>query len=166
MELSEIFKQFPLFHKWAENKKLNAQDLSILTEFEISLPFKSLIQWIEKHQPTHSEGLQILDLGGECLLMRRSLSSGLLKEAKASLFIEGLKKLRLKESFARDEKKKRIVQNQAWGVIKARWLRQGDRGALSIQFQSFSLQDFKQKIQKLNSVYESLNKEPEKLWGD
>ena len=149
MELSKIFKQFPHFHKWVKDKKLNAQNLSILTEFKNNLAFKPLIHWIEKHQPTHSQGRQILELGGECLLMNKPLSPNLLKETKASLFIEGLKKLRLRESFTRDEKKAQIVQSQDWGPrVNAQWLRQNDRGALSIQFQSFSLQDFKTKNTK------------------
>ena len=165
MELSKIFNQFPLFHQWMKDKKLNPKDLSILTEFETLFPIKPLLQWIEKRQPTHSQGKQILDLGGELLLMDKAFNSLLLKETTAPQLIEGLKKLRLAETSFRDEKKSDIVNRLAWtDSIKAKWIRQDDRGALSVHFHSFSLKDFKQKIQKLNSVYQQLSEGPGKLW--
>ena len=165
MELSKIFDQFPKFHRWVKDKKLSPKELAILTEFQNLSKLKPLLQWIESHKATHSQGAQILELGGELLLMNRPLSSLLFKEQKASSLIECLKKLRLSESSSRDEKKSQIVNSLDWSSsIKAQWIRQNDRGALSIHFNSFSLQDFKQKIQNLNSVYKQLDEREEKLW--
>ena len=166
MKLSKIFDQFPKFHEWAENKKLTPKELSILTEFKNSSPIQPLIQWIEIHRPTHSQGTQILELGGELLLMDKSFHSLLSKKTKVSFFIEQLKKLRLKESSARDENKSKTVNSLPWpSSIQARWIRQGDRGALSVRFQSFSMKDLKQKIQKLESIYNQLNEKTERLWN-
>ena len=165
MKLSKIFDQFPKFHEWAKSKKLTSKELSILTEFQNSSPLQPLIQWIENHKPTHSQGTQILELGGELLLMDKPFHSLLSEKTKASFLIEQLKKQRLMESSVRDENKSKIVNSLPWSSsIQAKWIRQGDRGALSVQFQSFSLKDFKQKIQKMESIYNQLNKKAEKLW--
>ena len=95
--------------------------------------------------------------------MNKCLNPLLQKEQKASVLISCLKKLRQPESSARDEKKSKIVNNLDWtNSIKAKWIRQNDRGALSIHFQSFSIKDFKQKIQKLHSIYKTLNESSEK----
>ena len=165
MELSNIFDQFPKFYSWAENKKLQPKELSILTEFKDSSSVKPLIQWITNYKPTHSQGVQILELGGELILMNKTFDSVLLKETNAGCLINGLKKLRLPNNSARNEEKSKIVNSLDWpSSIQAKWIRQNDRGALSIQFKSFSMKDFKQKIQKLNSVYNQLNESNEKLW--
>ena len=165
MELLKVFNQFPAFHKWAKDKQLKPKDLTIVTEFKNISSLKPLLQWIESHKPTHSQGIQILELGGELLLMNKPFHSLLEKERKASSLIERLKKLRLVESCSRDDKKSKIVSSLAWShSIKAKWIRQNDRGALSIHFQSFSLRDFQQKIQKLSSVYKQLSEGSEKLW--
>jgi len=167
MKLSEIFNRFPKFKKWADSKKLNSKELTILTELKNCHSLSSLIQWIENHKPTHSQGIQILELGGELFLMDKLFESLLTKEIQPHSLIEQLKKLRLPETYSRDKKKSQIVKSLSWPPsIQARWLRQGDRGALSVQFKSFSMKDFKQKIQKLNSIYDQLRKEPEKLWKD
>ena len=167
MKLSEIFDQFPEFQKWVENKKLNSKELTILTEFKNGSSLKSLLQWIENQKPTHSQGVQILELGGELLLMNKPFDSLLIREAQAPSLIEQLKKLRFSKTYSRDDKKSKIVTGLPWpSSIQAKWIRQGDRGALSVQFKSFSMKDFKQKIQKLNSVYDQLDKEPEKLWKE
>ena len=167
MELSRFFDQFPAFHQWVKDKKLTLKDLTILTEFKDSSSLKPLLEWIELCKPTHSEGMQILELGGELLLMNKSLDSLLFKEQKAFSLIECLKKLRQPETSSRDERKSKIINSLGWtDSIKAKWIRQNDRGALSISFNSFSLRDFKQKIQKLDSIYDQLNEGSEKLWKD
>ena len=95
MKLKDIFKKYPLFHKWSLEKKLNSTDLSILTEFKSAKPFKPLIEWIEKSQAvSHSEGKQILELGGELLLMNQSIQNVLQKHKQAKALITDLKKLR------------------------------------------------------------------------
>ena len=167
MELSQIFKRFPAFHSWFVKKKLNLKDLSILTEFKDSLAFEPLIEWMGKREPSHFEGRQILDLGGELLLMGKPLKALLERETKAPELIESLKKLRWAETMRRDEQKSQIVKSlKGPSSIKAQWIRQNDKGALSIHFKSCSLQDLKQKIQSLNALYKQLGDGSKKLWRD
>ncbi|MCY4321899.1 MAG: hypothetical protein OXC37_05835 [Bdellovibrionaceae bacterium] len=93
MEIKEIFKQYPLFHKWSLEKKLNSSDLSILTEFK-NFSFKPLVEWIESHFVSHSQGKQILELGGELILMDKSIQTLLKKHDHAESLIKELKRLR------------------------------------------------------------------------
>ena len=167
MELSLIFKSFPLFHKWVKEKKLNTKELTILEEFENLSKIKPLLQWIETYKVTHSEGIQILEYAGELLLMNQDLNSLFQKQKKASLLIEQLKKLRHPESSSRDEEKSQMATNLNWSPsIKAKWVRKNDKGGLSVSFHSFSLRDLKQKIQNLNSIYKQLEETSDKLWKE
>ena len=110
MELKEIFKENPLFYKWSLEKKLNPTDLSILTEFKNSSAFKKLIEWIEKHPTSHSEGKQILELGGELLLMNQSIQKSLQKHNQAKNLIEELKIMRFPDFSKRQEQKRKIIE--------------------------------------------------------
>ena len=91
MEIKEVFKKHPLFYKWSLEKKLNSTDLSILTEFKNVSTVKTLIEWIEKHSVSHSEGKKILELGGELLLMNQSIQLILEKNKQAKNLIKDLK---------------------------------------------------------------------------
>ena len=165
MELPTIFTQFPLFKQWVEDKKLNVRDLSILTEFKSSAPFKPLIKWIEKHKPSHSEGKLILELAGELLLIEAPITFLLLKNKTAKGLMAELKKIRYPKTLFRDQKKSQIIQQLDWPpTIKAKWVREGDKGALSISFKSFSLKDFEQKIKTLTLASQQLSKKPNQLW--
>ncbi|MCZ0931874.1 MAG: hypothetical protein OXJ52_01810 [Oligoflexia bacterium] len=166
MELKEIFKEYPLFHKWSAKKKLNSTDLSILTEFKNSSSFRALIEWIEKHPVSHSEGKQILELGGELILMNQSIQAILQKHKQAKALIADFKKLRFPIYTQKQEEKTKIIKKlKLEPALKAVWRQDKDRGVLSIQFQSFSLKDLKQKIKKLEAVYKQLNEEKEKLFS-
>ena len=155
MNLEFIFETFPRFHTWSLQKKLNKTDLSILTEFHNIQKIQALISWIEDHHVSHSQGVQILDLGGELLLMNKSLLSTLKQNQKSDQLIEQLRKLRFPKSSSRDKKKSQILTElQSGKSIKAKWIREKDRTGVQLEFKSFSLKDFKQKIQKLNSIAE------------
>jgi len=165
MNLSKILEEFPKFKKWVKNKKLSDQDLNILTEFEPNSLLKPLLKWIEDQRPSHSQGKQILNLGGELLLMNKDIKTLLSKEHQAPELIQSLKQKRNHNTFKRDQNKSGLIDNLNWpSSIKAKWIRQNDRGALSIHFQSFSLRDFKQKIQKLNSVYKQMSEQDIKIF--
>ncbi len=167
MELSFILNQFPDFQKWVKDKKLSPKELEILTEFQKPKTFEPLLEWIAQQRPSHSEGVQILDLGGEWLLMGHGVEPSLLKEKKASLLIKGLKKLRQAEINGRDEKRAKIARRlSASSSIKIQWIRQNDRAGLFVQFHSFSLRELKQKIQQLHSIAKKTSEGPEKLWRD
>ena len=160
-----VFRSFPAFREWVKDKKLSPKEIGILTEFPPKNPPKSLLKWIEKHRPGHSEGAQILDLAGELILMGQTTDGLLSKETKAVKLIQALKKRRMTVSAGRDEEKAKTVARMGWPPsIKARWVRENDRGALMIQFKSFSLRDFRQKIQKLETALQELEQGSNKLW--
>ena len=104
MTLKNIFKKWPVFHKWSKDKKLNSTDLSILTEFKKASSFKSLIEWIEKQPVSHSEGKQILELGGELLLMNQAIQDVLDQNTQAKSLIKDLKKLRFPIYYSKQKK--------------------------------------------------------------
>ena len=160
MKLELIFKEFPVFNKWAVEKKLNATHLSILTEFNQLETIKNLIHWIETHLVSHSEGVQILDLAGELLLMDKNITPLLKQHQTTTPLIKELKKLRFPNSSLSEEKKRELLNKMDLGSsIQAKWMRQKDRTGLQLQFTSFSPRDFKQKIEKLKSLYNE-----NKLW--
>ncbi|MBC6415318.1 MAG: hypothetical protein GDA46_02890 [Bdellovibrionales bacterium] len=153
MKLDTLFKQFPSFHKWTLQKKLNEKNLTILTEFQDIKKIQALIQWIENHHVSHSQGIQILELGGELLLMNKSLLSVLKEKQQSQKLIEKLKEMRFPKSSLREKEKKQILNKLQLGKsIKAKYIREKDRTGLQLEFKSFSLKDFNQKIQKLNSL--------------
>ena len=160
-KLAPVFKQCPGFGQWVEDKKLKASEISILTEFLPKQAPLELLKWIGRHKPSHSEGAQILELACELILMRRPVKDLLLKETKAPALLQLLRKRRFAHTSARDQQKAQAIASLPWpDSIKARWIRENDRGALSIQFKSFSLRDFRQKIQKLEAVRRELEKGP------
>jgi len=150
MKLDLIFKEFPSFYQWTLDKKLNETDLSILTEFHQLSEIKDLIVWIEKHFVSHSQGVQILDLAGELLLMNKNIKPVL--EKNPEQLIKKLREMRFPESFLR-EKRKREILEKLGGSIHTQWVREKDRTGVQIQFKSFSPQDLKQKIEKLKELY-------------
>ena len=164
VDLYDIFYKFPEFYKWVQKKKLTSRDLSILTEIKKESQIKSLLSLIELYNPTYSEGLQILEWGGEILLMEKSIKS-LASRKKTFELIEDLKKLRHPETSLRDEQKSQTINSLNWpSSFRAQWMRKGDRGGVSIRFEIFSLKDLKQRIQHLESVYKKLEKT--KLWKE
>ena len=162
MKIDLIFKEFPIFYKWTVKKQLNETHLSILTEFKDSNQLKNLISWIENHNVSHSQGVQILDLAGELLLMGKNITPLLEKHRESDTLIKELKKLRFPESSLREERKKKLLNKLNLAEsIEAKWIREKDRTGIQIQFKSFSAKDLKQKIEKLNRFYNEKT-----LWED
>ena len=159
MTLSDVFKKSPRFYNWTQQKSLQASHLSLLEEFEDFTALQTLLEWIAQHSPTHSEGLQILETGGELILMGHSIQALLQKNQQSKTLIQELKKLRYPIRSAQQDRQKKILSEIALGKdFKIKTLTQGDQSGLSIEFKSFQLRDFKQKIQKLNNIYEQLQK--------
>ena len=162
MNLELIFKEFPVFHKWTLEKKLNETDLSILTEFSQSEPIKQLILWIENHFVSHAHGVQILDLAGELLLANKKINHVLQNHTDSSSLLKELRKHRFPESSLREEKKQQFLNQLNLGKsIKAKWVREKDRTGVQLEFKSFSPKDLKQKIERLKSLFNE-----ESLWKD
>lgn len=167
MTLNFIFKRFPKFYSWCQSKKLQPTDLSILTEFKDISSIEPLIHWIEQHPASHSEGKQILELGGELILMDQDIQTLLHEHSLAKNLIKVLRQLRFPKHTIRKKQKEKIIKElQKDNSLKMTWREDKDKSALAVQFQSFSLKDLKQKVKQLEYIYTTLNKSKEKLWSD
>ena len=163
MNLKENNPAFPSFNQWQKDKKL--PHLSILTELKDHKSLSLLLNWLGEHRPTHSQGLEILQLSGELLLMGKNLDSLFKQTTQAEKLLLKLRQLRNPLSSQKMELKSRLIQDLPWlPQIKGRWVRQNDSTGLEIQFKSFSLKDLQQKIKNLNKVYDEIEKK--KLWKD
>ena len=149
----------PLFCKWLEEKKLSSSELSILKQLseEQALP---LLDWIGAHSPSHSQGVEILELSGELLLMDKLPRAVFqaLQEPKALL--KKLRGLRYPLTLGEDEKKFQYIKTLPWSKqLKGQWIRKNDKSGLHITFTVFSLKDFHGKIKSLETLYNQLKKE-------
>ena len=118
------------------------------------------MKWIGEQKPSHSHGVQILEMGAELLLMGKKLDEIMFKEENAKNLLKKLRMLRQPESSQRDQHKEEIIKKLPWPTgIKGTWLRQNDRSGLEIRFQSFSFKELDQKIKSLQSISENLQKE-------
>ena len=166
MELKTILKQCPDFQQWVEDKKPGPASLSVLTEFSDTKTLQEVLNWIGQHRPSHSQGVQILELAGELLLMGTSLNTLFETTSNPESLLKQLKILRYPLTLKQDEKKSQIVQSLPWPrQMKGRWVRQNDRTGLEVQFRSFSLKDLKQKIKNLQHIYSQLEQKGNNLWS-
>ena len=166
MELKKILTQFPDFQKWVKERKLDSGHLSLLTELSDKKKLPSLLNWISKNKPSHSKGIQIMELAGELLLMGSSLDDIFETTQRPEDLLKQLKKLRYPLTSKQEEQKTKKVQNLPWPrQMKGRWIRQNDRTGLEIQFQCFSMKEFKQKIQNLQYVADQIEKKEPDLWN-
>ena len=128
-------------------------------------PPAPLLEWIARHRPSHSQGAQILETGGELLLMGRSLAPLLQKETSSKSLLAGLRSLRFPLAAAKARQREEILKSLPWPrAMKARQLREGDQAGLEIAFQSFSLKDFSGKIKSLERICEQLKSQPDDFW--
>ncbi|MCY4512678.1 MAG: hypothetical protein OXB86_03210 [Bdellovibrionales bacterium] len=166
MKLKKILTQFPNFHQWVKDRKLDPGHLSLLTEFSDIQKLQPLLTWINKNNPTHSKGLQILEMAGELLLMGTSLDTIFDAAQNPEELLKQLKKLRYPLTSKQEEQKTKRVQNLPWPrQMKGRWIRQNDKTGLEIQFQCFSMKEFKQKIQNLQHIADQMEEEEPDLWN-
>lgn len=164
MELSKIFNHAPSFKSWVENKKLNSKELTVLTEFSGFHEVQDLIDWIVQCQPSHSQGAQILELGGELLLAGKSISSLTKKEQNPKTLLKKLKILRYPLASQKDKNKEQEVKQLPWSsLMQGKWIRQGDQSGLEVSFKSFSLKDLENKIKTLETI-KNFIKTNKKIW--
>ena len=165
MKINDILKQFPDFEQWVKDKKLDFASLSLLTEFSDIQTIQTLLAWISRNRPSHSQGIQILELAGELLLMGSPLDALFETTQTTEDLLKNLKKRRYPLSSKKEEDKAHIIQSLPWPKqMKGRWIRQNDKTGLEVQFRCFSMKDFKQKIQNLQHVISEIE-EKNNLWN-
>lgn len=166
MKITDILKQFPDFQQWVKDKKLTSSHLSPLTEFSDIQRLQALLNWIGRNRPSHSQGVQILELAGELLLMGISLDAAFETTQNPEILLKKLKKLRHPLASTEEERKSNIVQALSWSKqMKGRWIRQNDRTGLEVQFQCFSMKEFKQKIQNLQHIVRQMEEQKKNPWN-
>lgn len=166
MKINDILKQFPDFEQWVKDKKLDFSGLSLLTEFSDTQKPQALLNWISQNRPSHSQGIQILELAGELLLMGRPLNAILETAQNSEDLLRSLKQLRYPLTSGQEEKKTKIVRALPWPKhMKGRWIRQNDKTGLEVQFQCFSMKEFKQKAQSLQHIINEIEEKGNSLWN-
>ena len=166
MKINDILKQFPDFQQWVKNKKLTAFHLSLLTEFSDMQILQALLSWIGRNRPSHSQGVQVLELAGELLLMGIPLDAVFETSQKPEILLKKLKKLRHPLASKKEEQKANIVQAFPWPEqMNGRWIRQNDRTGLEVQFRCFSTKEFKQKIQSLQHIVRHMEEKKQNPWS-
>ena len=166
MKIKDVLKQFPDFEKWVKDKKLEFASLSLLTELSDIQIAQPLLAWISRNRPSHSQGIQILEMTGELLLMGRSLNALFETTQNPEDLLKNLKQLRYPLTSGQEEQKTKIVKALPWPKqMKGRWIRQNDKTGLEVQFRCFSMKDFKQKIQNLQHIISELEEKRNDLWS-
>lgn len=154
-----------MFARWMKEKKLSSDNLKVFK----SLSRKQILpvlDWISSHRPSHSEGVEILELAGELLLMDRLKTDTFQAASSVKALLERLRLLRYPLSLGGDEKKKAYLKGLPWSSgMKGQWIRERDRSGLSIHLTAFHQSSLREKIKNLETLYLRI-KEEKVLWED
>ena len=166
MKINDMLKQFPDFQQWVKDKKVTTSHLSLLTEFSDTQTPQSLLNWIGRNQPSHSQGIQMLELAGELLLMGITLNDTFETTQTPEILLQKLKTLRHPLASKKEEQKTKMIQALPWSKhMKGRWIRQSDRTGLEVQFRCFSMKELKQKIQSLQHIVQQMEEKKKNPWN-
>ena len=163
MKWDQIKKQYPLFFKWAEEKKLSEKEIRILKQLseKESLP---LLSWIAEYRPSYSQGVEILELSGELLLMGQLPLDIFQNSKEPATLLQKLKKLRYPLSVGKEEERSEYLKKLPWPRgLKGKWIRWNDKSGLHIHFQAFSFRELSEKIKAMETLYKQLKKS-RKFW--
>ena len=152
-----------LFCKWAEEKKLSSKELRILNQLpkEQAHP---LLDWIASYKPSHSQGVEILELSGELLLMECLPAEIFQSHQEPNSLLKKLRQLRYPLTLGADERKSQYIKTLSWSKkLKGQWIRKNDKSGLNISCTAFCLKDFYENIKSLERLYTQIKKE-ETLW--
>ncbi len=160
------------FRKWCAEKKVGPQDLMPLLSFtekmnSLNVLFLEILQL----KLSKALGVKALELGIELLMMgtaAESLSSQNLitnhnnkDKNPGELWLEALSWLRYPETKARDEERRRQMDQLPWpGHSQARWVRQGDRAGIELKLFVAQPSDLKKYLNSLQTVQDMLDEIP------
>ena len=163
MNLEEIKKEHPSFCKWMEEKKLSPSELSILKLLSKEQA-QSLLNWIALARPSHSLGVEILELSSELLLMDKLEENVFQTIRQPKVLLKKLKKWRYPLSLGEDERKSKYIQTLSWPKeMKGQWVRQNDKSGLTVRLTAFSLKNLEEKIEFLKFLHQKIKKD-KALW--
>lgn len=180
------------FQNWVDSKNLSQGDLAILRSFKSFSEkpsserstnfFFSVCKKISQTQPTRSQGVKILNLAGELILINTQATHNhslgeeelstpsnesipYLKGADSQQWYESLYQLRFPNTYKKDQSQQEKCNQLPWPKsTQARWVREGDTSGIKVSFIAESQKDFETKIEGLKHIQATVQKKSSSLW--
>lgn len=138
---------------WIEEKDLSFRDLMILLSFDSLKTLQPCFNFMTETLCSKSEGVKILELYGELILLDRDAHTTLSVATNASEAIRGLEFLRYpvrKSTQNTLEEKLKTVEMPM--RTQARFLTQGDETSLELKLQAKNPEDLKKRLESLQKM--------------
>lgn len=154
------------FQDWVSLKELGSKDLAILRSFAEIDALRPLCTAVAVKSASKSTGVQILEWGGELLLMNLPEASVLpLANEDADSWCTRLKALRHPETTAGEEVARKKWLSLPWpSLSQIKWIRKGDESGLEIRFMVSSREDLRKKLKGLEHVQKMMDEQQEPEW--
>lgn len=139
--------------KWIEEKDLSVRDLMILLSFDSLKNLQPCFQFLTEKSCSKSEGVKILELYGELVLLDRDAATTLTVATNAGDALRNLELLRYpmrKSMQITLEEKLKTVQMPI--RTQARFLTQGDETSLELKLQAKNPEDLKKRLESLQNM--------------
>lgn len=139
--------------KWIEEKDLSVRDLMIFISFDSLRNLQTCFTFLTEKSCSKSEGVKILELFGELILLDRDAATTLSVSTTAADAIRGLELLRypMRKSLQINlEEKLKSVQMPL--RTQARFLTQGDETSLELKLQAKNPEDLKKRLESLQKM--------------
>lgn len=142
---------------WLAEKCVGPQELAIflaVSPTQLTACFTKLLT--ETH--SRNQGMQILELYGELLLMGKS--EELLLQGQGEQWLQNLKQLRFPASHLADKKAQQNLTQWPWPAsVQSKWIRKGDKAGVEIKFFASTPQEFKRTLHSLRKLEDNLQEE-------
>lgn len=146
------------FQKWVREKKVSFYDLTIFRSMNLISEFSSILNFLSEQQFSKSEGLQCLELATELKLI--GLDDCAILNFNCKSWLDHLKSLRFPQTTQNDQKSQDLIKKLPWPKrTKVKWLRDGDQSKIEILLELRSKKDFKELLDGLKKVYDSMDPE-------
>ncbi len=139
--------------KWVEEKDLSVRDLMILLSFDSLKSLQPCFQFLSEKSCSKSEGVKILELYGELVLLDRDAATALSLATSAGEALRSLEFLRypMRKSMQNNlEEKLKSVEMPV--RTQARFLTQGDETSLELKLQAKNPEDLKKRLESLQKL--------------
>lgn len=139
--------------KWVEEKDLSVRDLMILLSFDSLKSLQPCFHFLSEKSCSKSEGVKILELYGELILLDRDAATTLSLASTPADALRSLELLRypMRKSMQMTlEEKLKSVQMPL--RTQARFLTQGDETSLELKLQAKNPEDLKKRLESLQNM--------------
>ncbi len=164
LEILDKLPQLPVeFQNWCEARDLGARELSIIKCFSEVSGLAPLALTIAQLGASRAHGVQLLELGGELLLMGHTWQDAKPDTGTSEAWLKKLESQRRPQTHARDQQKQEALSSLPWPeFLHTRLLRQGDKASLEVKFQFSTLEEFQKKnagLMRVQAAFENLQSE-------